>query len=48
MKTCTAFLKTPQAQLLFASVIKAEEARSKGMRQNDPNFDTNAGNYSNQ
>ena len=37
----TAFLKTPQAQLLFASVIKAEEAR-QGMRQNDPNFDTNA------
>ncbi len=37
----TAFLKTPQAQLLFASVIAAEEKR-QGMRQNDPNFDTNA------
>jgi hypothetical protein len=37
----TAFLKTPQAQLLFASVIKAEEAR-QGIRQNNPNFDTNA------
>jgi len=37
----TAFLKTPQAQLLFASVIAAEEKR-QGIRQNDPNFDTNA------
>jgi hypothetical protein len=37
----TAFLKTPQAQLLFASVIAAEEKR-QGMKQNDPNFDTNA------
>ena len=37
----TAFLKTPQAQLLFASVIKAEEER-QGKKQNDPEFDTNA------
>ena len=37
----TAFLKTPQAQLLFASVIKAEEQR-QGKKQNDPDFDTNA------
>ena len=37
----TAFLKTPQAQLLFASVIAAEEKR-QDMKQNDPNFDTNA------
>ena len=37
----TAFLKTPQAQLLFASVIKAEEQR-QGKKQNDPEFDTNA------
>ena len=37
----TAFLKTPQAQLLFASVIKAEEIR-QGKKQNDPEFDTNA------
>ena len=37
----TAFLKTPQAQLLFASVIAAEEKR-QGKNQNDPDFDTNA------
>ena len=37
----TAFLKTPQAQLLFAKVIKDEEIR-QGMKQNDPNFDINA------
>jgi len=37
----TAFLKTPQAQLLFASVIKAEEQR-QDKKQNDPDFDTNA------
>ena len=36
-----AFLKTPQAQLLFASVIAAEEKR-QGKLQNDPEFDMNA------
>ena len=35
-----AFVKTPQAQLLFASVIKAEEQR-QGKKQNDPDFDIN-------
>jgi hypothetical protein len=37
----TAFLKTPQAQLLFAKVIKDEEIR-QGKKQNDPEFDINA------
>ena len=36
-----AFLKTPQAQLLFAGKIKAEEERQK-LKMNDPNFDMNA------
>ena len=36
-----AFLKTPQAQLLFAGKIKAEEER-QDMKMNDPNFDMNA------
>ena len=36
-----AFIKTPQAQLLFANVIRAEEKR-QGMKQNDPLFDVNA------
>jgi len=36
-----AFLKTPQAQLLFAGKIAAEEQR-QGMKMNDPNFDMNA------
>ena len=37
----TAFLKTAQAQLLFSSVIAAEEER-QGKSQSDPTFDTNA------
>jgi hypothetical protein len=37
----TAFLKTAQAQLLFSSVISAEEKR-QGKSQSDPTFDTNA------
>ena len=37
----TAFLKTAQAQLLFSSVIAAEEKR-QGKSQSDPTFDTNA------
>jgi len=37
----TAFLKTNQAQVLFAKVIKDEEIR-QGKKQNDPEFDTNA------
>ena len=37
----TAFLKTAQAQLLFSSVIKAEEDR-QDKSQSDPTFDTNA------
>ena len=37
----TAFLKTAQAQLLFSSVIAAEEKR-QGKSQSDPIFDTNA------
>ena len=37
----TAFLKTTQAQLLFSSVIAAEEKR-QGKSQSDPIFDTNA------
>ena len=36
-----AFIKTPQAQLLFANVIRAEEKR-QGKKQNDPLFDINA------
>ena len=36
-----AFVKTPQAQLLFANVIRAEEKR-QGKKQNDPLFDINA------
>jgi len=36
-----AFIKTNQAQLLFANVIRAEEKR-QGMKQNDPLFDINA------
>ena len=36
-----AFIKTPQAQLLFANVIRAEEKR-QGKKQNDPLFDVNA------
>ena len=37
----TAFLKTAQAQLLFSSVIAAEEER-QDKSQSDPTFDTNA------
>ena len=37
----TAFLKTAQAQLLFSSVIAAEEERQT-KSQSDPTFDTNA------
>ena len=37
----TAFLKTAQAQLLFSSVIAAEEKRQT-KSQSDPTFDTNA------
>jgi len=36
-----AFIKTPQAQLLFANVIRAEEKR-QGKLQSDPDFDVNA------
>ena len=36
-----AFVKTPQAQLLFANVIRAEEKR-QGKLQSDPDFDINA------
>ena len=36
-----AFIKTPQAQLLFANVIRAEEKR-QGKLQSDPDFDINA------
>jgi len=36
-----AFIKTPQAQLLFANVIRAEEERQDKL-QSDPDFDVNA------
>jgi hypothetical protein len=36
-----AFIKTPQAQLLFANVIRAEEKRQDKL-QSDPDFDINA------
>jgi hypothetical protein len=36
-----AFIKTPQAQLLFANVIRAEEKRQNKL-QSDPTFDVNA------
>ena len=36
-----AFLKTPQAQIIFSGVIKAEEER-QGKLKNDPEFDMNA------